>query len=97
MTADARVAHQVGAALRRIRDARGLRLSKLAGLAGISRPMLSRYEHGHASPVLPTLVKLLKALDCTAEEFGRYVGPWGCVRPPLGGNGVAGDAGHLGS
>jgi transcriptional regulator with XRE-family HTH domain len=79
MKSDERVARQVGAALRRLREARGLRLSKLADLAGITRPMLSRYEHGHASPVLATLVKVLQALDCTAEDFGRHLGPWGCL------------------
>jgi transcriptional regulator with XRE-family HTH domain len=51
----------------------------IAKRAGIRNTMLSAYETGRQCPALPTLVKLLQALDCSAEEFGRHVGPWGCV------------------
>jgi transcriptional regulator with XRE-family HTH domain len=79
MTYDQRTAQQVGAALRRIRKARGIAQTKLAELAGITRPMLCRYELGRACPTLPNLVKVLQALGCSAEEFGRHLGPWGCI------------------
>jgi hypothetical protein len=41
--------------------------------------MLSFYEHGHRCPILPNLFKILQALDCSAEEFGSHLGPWGCL------------------
>ncbi|HEY6322155.1 MAG TPA: helix-turn-helix transcriptional regulator [Thermoanaerobaculia bacterium] len=74
-----RVARQVGAAIRRLRLERGLMGKQLASRAGISMPMLSRYEHGHQHPTLPTLVKLLRTLGCSAEDFGKRLGPWGCL------------------
>jgi transcriptional regulator with XRE-family HTH domain len=40
--------------------------------------MLSRYEHGRQQPTLTTLVKILRVLDCSAEDFGKRLGPWGC-------------------
>lgn len=44
--------------------------------------MLSRYEHGRQYPSLPSLVKILRALDCTAEDFGNRLGPWdACMLP----------------
>ena len=76
---DPRVAHQVGAALRRLRLERCLLGKQVASRADITRTMLSRYEHGHQSPTLPVLVKILKALNCSAEDFGRHLGPWGCL------------------
>jgi transcriptional regulator with XRE-family HTH domain len=79
MTADARVARQVGFALWRIRQRRGLRQYVLADLAGITKGMLSAYETGKQCPNLATLVKVLRALDCDAETFGKHLGPWGCV------------------
>jgi transcriptional regulator with XRE-family HTH domain len=85
MSAEERVAHQVGNALRRVREARGVRQYEVAELTGISKPVLSRYERGCAYAPLPELVRVLQALDCSAELFGQYFGPWGCVRGPFGG------------
>jgi transcriptional regulator with XRE-family HTH domain len=79
VSADDRMAHQVGAAIRRLREARGIPQSAVAELVGISRPALSRYERGGACPVLSDLVRVLQVLDCSAEEFGRHVGPWGSL------------------
>jgi transcriptional regulator with XRE-family HTH domain len=84
MRSDERVAHQVGSALRRVRVARGLRQKVVARLAGIPQPTLSMYERGHKCPVLPNLVLLLRVLGCSAEEFGKHVGPWGCLDTPPG-------------
>jgi len=54
-------------------------MKQVAGRAEITVSMLSLYEHGHRCPSLPNLVKILRALDCTAEEFGNTLGPWGCL------------------
>jgi transcriptional regulator with XRE-family HTH domain len=77
MSAEERVAHQVGNALRRVREARGVRQYEVAELTGISKPVLSRYERGRAYAPLSDLVRVLQALDCSADEFGQHVGPWG--------------------
>ena len=79
MPPEDRVSYQVGAALRRLRLERRLRACSLAWRAGITPAMLSRYEHGQQHPSLPTLVKILRALDCSAEDFGKRLGPWGCL------------------
>jgi transcriptional regulator with XRE-family HTH domain len=72
-----RVARQVGAALRRIRLERQRRQRHVAKAAGITRGMLCSYEKGRQCPSLANLVGVLTALDCSAEEFGRHLGPWG--------------------
>jgi transcriptional regulator with XRE-family HTH domain len=74
-----RAAGQVGAALRRIRMGRGVRQAQLARMAGVTRVMVCRFERGHVCPTVPTLAKMLRSLDCTAEEFGRHLGAWGCA------------------
>jgi len=79
MESSERIAHQVGHALRRLRLERRLLSKQVASRAGITRPMLSRYEHGHQQPTLTTLVKILRVLDCSAEDFGKRLGPWGCL------------------
>jgi transcriptional regulator with XRE-family HTH domain len=79
MKPNKRVAHQIGGALRRIRERRGARQYAVADLAGITKGMLSSYETGRQCPSLKTLVKVLAVLDCSAEDFGRYVGPWGSL------------------
>jgi transcriptional regulator with XRE-family HTH domain len=79
MKADERVARQVGRALRRLRLDQDFLMKQVAGRSGITVSMLSLYEHGHRCPSLPNLVKILRALDCTAEEFGNCLGPWGCL------------------
>ncbi|MDP9120113.1 MAG: helix-turn-helix domain-containing protein [Acidobacteriota bacterium] len=38
--------------------------------------MLSRYEHGRQYPSLPSLVKILRTLGCSA---GSRLRPWGCL------------------
>jgi len=72
-----RIARQVGAAIRRIRSARRLRQRAVAERVGISTGRLSLHENGRQLPTFAVLVHLLAALDCSAEEFGRYFGPWG--------------------
>lgn len=82
MRSDERVARQVGSALRRIRRERGVRQKQVAAAAGITRTMLSLYELGRRCPTLPNLVSVLRALGCSAEEFGKHLGPWGCLDAP---------------
>ncbi|HXO28520.1 MAG TPA: helix-turn-helix transcriptional regulator [Thermoanaerobaculia bacterium] len=79
MKADERVARQIGKALRRLRLEQDLVMKQVAGPAGITISMLSCYEHGHRCPTLPNLVNTLRALDCSAEDFGSRLGPWGCL------------------
>ena len=79
MPSENRVARQVGQALRRLRLERRLLGKQVASRADITRSMLSRYEHGRMCPSLPNLVKILQVLDCSAEDFGKRLGPWGCL------------------
>ena len=74
-----RVVRQLGRAIRRIRVARKVYQYQLADATGITRAMVSGYENGQRCPSFPSLVKILQALDCSAEEFARYIGPWECV------------------
>jgi transcriptional regulator with XRE-family HTH domain len=69
----------VGQALLRLRRERRLLSKQVASRAGITTSMHSRYEHGHQRPTLPVPVKILKTLDCSAEDFGKRLGPWGCL------------------
>ena len=79
MKSDERVARQVGQALRRLRLERRLLGKQVASRADITKSMLSRYELGRMCPSLPNLAKILRALDCSAEEFGSRLGPWGSL------------------
>jgi transcriptional regulator with XRE-family HTH domain len=56
------VAVQVGANVRRLRQAQGLTSGELARSAGISAAMLSRLESGDVSPSLETLAAVADAL-----------------------------------
>lgn len=56
------VAVQVGANVRRLRQAQGLASGELARSAGISAAMLSRLESGDVSPSLETLSALAEVL-----------------------------------
>ena len=78
--ASERAACQVGYALRRIRLARRRRQVRVAEAARISKTMLCGYETGRQLPSVPTLIRVLAALDCSVEEFGIHLGPWGAVR-----------------
>lgn len=42
---------------------------ELAKRAGLSISMLSRYEHGWASPTYPTAERLAKALKCGVDAL----------------------------
>ena len=79
MVGDQRVARQVGAALRRLRHERDETQRPLARSAGISGAQLAAYEGGCEQPSVAALATLVRALGCSAEEFGKHLGPWGCL------------------
>jgi quercetin dioxygenase-like cupin family protein/DNA-binding transcriptional regulator YiaG len=68
---DSGIALQVGANVRRLRQAQGVTLSALAGSAGISLAMLSRLETGDVSPSLETLAALAGALGTSPATLLR--------------------------
>jgi transcriptional regulator with XRE-family HTH domain len=83
MDSNQRIAHQVGAAIRRLRIERGRTQRQLAAAAGIPEAALSAYERGQQLPDLRTLGLMLAALHVSADEFGRHLGPWGGSEPKL--------------
>jgi transcriptional regulator with XRE-family HTH domain len=79
MRSDQRIARQIGGALRRLRTERRKTQRQFAAIAGIPDAALSAYEQGQRLPDPHTIRSLLSVLGVTAEEFGRYLGPWGVV------------------
>jgi transcriptional regulator with XRE-family HTH domain len=79
MDSKQRIACQVGGAIRRLRTERRKTLRQFAAIAGIPDAALSAYERGRRLPDPHTIRSLLTALGVTAEEFGRYLGPFGVV------------------
>jgi transcriptional regulator with XRE-family HTH domain len=79
MESNQRIARQIGDAIRRLRTERRKTLRQFAAIAGIPPAALSAYEHGRQLPDPHTIRSLLTVLGVTAEEFGRYLGPWGVV------------------
>ncbi|NUT40611.1 MAG: helix-turn-helix domain-containing protein [Thermoactinospora sp.] len=72
--------HEVGARLRRMREARGISLSELARRAGVGKATLSGVENGSRNPTLETLwaitaqlgVPLAAVLDPPADPLQVY-------------------------
>ena len=63
------------AALRRLREARGLTAQALADACGVSRPAVSRMEAGDSRPSIDVLRRLADALGCTTDELLGRVTP----------------------
>jgi transcriptional regulator with XRE-family HTH domain len=61
----------LGAALRRLRMARGLRQYEAAEKAGVTKAMLSAYETGKRRPSLKTLDSLLTAIGVDLGDLHR--------------------------
>jgi transcriptional regulator with XRE-family HTH domain len=59
----------VGAQVRALRTALGMKLADLAAAAGLSQGMLSKVENGQTSPSLATLEKLAQALNIPLGSF----------------------------
>lgn len=58
-----------GAAIRRLRRARGLTLVELASAAGLSHPFLSQVERGRATPSMRSLASIAHALGTSQIEL----------------------------
>jgi transcriptional regulator with XRE-family HTH domain len=59
----------LGATVRSLRRARGLTLTQLAALAGLSHPFLSKLERGLARPSMASLSQLALALGTSQVEL----------------------------
>ena len=59
----ARLAYQLGAAVRDLREAKGWSQTKLTREAGMTQPAVARFEAGGIVPTLPVLQRLARALD----------------------------------
>lgn len=59
----ARRAHELGRAVRELREGRGWSQSDLARAAAMTQPAVARFEGGGAVPTLPVLERLARALD----------------------------------
>lgn len=56
---------RLGQAVRAIRRAKGMTQGELSAAAGVSRPQISTIESGLANPGMSTVMRLLRALDCS--------------------------------
>ena len=65
----ASIDHWMGVRIRALRAERSLTLDALAGLAGVSRAMLSRIERGDSSPTAQLLVKVCGGLGITLSAL----------------------------
>ena len=59
----ARLAHEIGAKVRALRESRGISQAELARRLGTRQPVISRLELGGAEPRLDTLERVSAALD----------------------------------
>lgn len=71
---------EIGAQIRRFRQARGLTLQEMAERSGLSRSFLSEAERGMSSMTLTSLQRIAEALGMTLAEFfqppsAEQVGP----------------------
>jgi len=80
---------EVGAALQRLRLARGLTLEDLSRIAGVSKSMLSQIEREKANPTIAITWRLANALGvqigellATAEKPRKPSAYWRPTRPP---------------
>jgi ribosome-binding protein aMBF1 (putative translation factor) len=60
---DAQRAHDLGAAVRKLRAARGWTQTQLAEASGMTQSAVARLEAGGTMPTLPILGRLAEALD----------------------------------
>ncbi len=59
----ARLAFELGAAVRELRRARGWSQAELASAAGMTQSAVARFEAGGTVPTLPVLGRIAQALD----------------------------------
>lgn len=60
--------------LQEVREAKGLSMNQLAGLAGLDQVAISRIEKGDRSPGLRTVLKIADALEVKLSEELRTLG-----------------------
>jgi transcriptional regulator with XRE-family HTH domain len=68
----ARDMHEVGPALRRIRESKGLLLTAVAEEAGISKGFLSLAERGRTRVSVPTLLRICEVLGISIGSLFTY-------------------------
>lgn len=61
--------HEVSQLLRAVREERGLSLSQLSRMCGLTRSFLSQVENNQASPSVASLQKIVSALDMTLGDL----------------------------
>lgn len=59
----AKLAFELGASVRRLRESKGLTQKQLAVAAGMTQPAVARFEAGGTVPTIPILERLAAALD----------------------------------
>ncbi|MCO1577942.1 helix-turn-helix domain-containing protein [Crossiella sp. SN42] len=59
----ARLAYELGKAVREMREQRDWTQSRLAEVAGMTQPAIARFEAGGTVPTIPVLERLAHALD----------------------------------
>ena len=59
----ARTPHQIGTAIQRVRKQRGWTQSQLAERAGLRQETISIIENGEKAPRIPSILRVLAALD----------------------------------
>ncbi|MBP2321759.1 ribosome-binding protein aMBF1 (putative translation factor) [Kibdelosporangium banguiense] len=59
----ARIAYELGKAVREMREQRGWTQAELAGLAGMTQSAVARFEAGGTVPTIPVLERLAHALE----------------------------------
>ncbi len=59
----------LGEQIRQLRKQRGLTLQEVAGMTGLSKPLLSQVENNIASPPIATLIKISTALGVKIGYF----------------------------
>jgi XRE family transcriptional regulator, regulator of sulfur utilization len=64
---------QIGAAVRRLREGRGLTLRAVAEQAGFSASFLSQVENEQASPSISSMERIAAALGVTLGEFFQTI------------------------
>ena len=61
--AAARLAFELGKAVREMREQRGWTQARLAEAAGLTQPAVARFEAGGTVPTIPVLERLAQALE----------------------------------
>ena len=59
----------IGHKIKEIREAKGWTLEQVANLTNLSRQRIQAIENGTGYPLIPTLIKLSKALDCSVADI----------------------------